>query len=132
MYKEIFNVIGWMILLGLGVSWIVFGYSNWYLSLLPLAYISFSIKDGSYKELSMLKKMSLLQIFSVLFAFIASVALVFGLIQLANYLINDLLQLSGITKTISVIGAIILALYPVKIIFATIVYKIMYNLNDAK
>jgi len=132
MYKEIFNVIGWMILLGLGVSWIVFGYSNWYLSLLPLAYISFSIKDGSYKELAMLKKMSLLQIFSVLFAFIASVALVFGLIQLANYLINDLLQLSGITKTISVIGAIILALYPVKIIFATIVYKIMSNLNDAK
>jgi len=132
MYKTIFNVIGWIILLGMGVSWIVFGYSNWYLLLLPLAYISFSITDGSYKKLGKLKKMSIAQIISLIFAFIASVALVFGLIQLANYLINDILQLSGMLKTSSVILAIILALYPVKVIFAMIVYKIMYNFNDAK
>lgn len=36
-----FNIIGWILLLGMGASWIGFGYSSWYLLLLPLTNICF-------------------------------------------------------------------------------------------
>jgi len=123
--KKTFNVIGLIILFGMGVSWIVFGYSNWYLLLLPIASIAFSINDGSIKKLGKIKQMSLFQVISILIAFVGSVAILFGLIQLANYLINDILHLTGIIKTLSVIIAIILSLYSVKFIFGSVVYKLM-------
>jgi len=69
--------------------------------------------------------MSILQVIIILFAFVMSVAIVFGLIQLANYLINDILRLTGGIKTLSVIIAVILSLYPVKFIFGSVVYKVM-------
>jgi len=130
--KKTFNVIGWIILLGMGASWIVFGYSNWYLLLLPIASISFSISDGSIKKLEKIKQMSILQLTLILFAFVVSVAIAFGLIQLASYLINDILHLTGVIKTLSVIVAIILSLYPVKFTFGIVVYKVANDLNGTR
>ncbi len=132
MSEKIFNVIGWFILVGMGVSWIMFGYSNWYLLLLPIAYLSFSINDGSIKKLAKIKQMPIFQIVLILFSFIVSVAIAFGLIQFASYLINDVLQLTGVIKTISVIVAIILSLYPVKIMFGSVVYKLAENPNSRR
>lgn len=116
----------------MGVSWIVFGYSNWYLLFRPISYISFSINDGSIKKLGKIKKMAVLQVILILFAFVVSVAIVFGLIQLANYLINDILHLTGVIKTFSVIVAIILSLYPVKFTFGSVVYKVANDLNGTR
>lgn len=132
MSEKIFNVIGWFILVGMGVSWIMFGYSNWYLLLLPIAYLSFSINDGSIKKLAKIKQMPIFQIVLILFSFIVSVAIAFGLIQFASYLINDVLQLTGVIKTISVIVAIILSLYPVKIMFGSVVFKLAENPNSRR
>ncbi|WP_240377967.1 disulfide bond formation protein DsbD [Bacillus piscicola] len=109
----------------MGISWIWIGYSSWYLLSLPMAYISFSINDGSIKKLGKIKQISILQAILILFAFVVSVAIVFGLIQLVNYLINDVFHLTGGIKTLSVIIAIILSLYPVKFIFGSVVYKVM-------
>lgn len=125
MNKKTFNIIGWILLLGIGASWIGFGYSNWYLLLTPMAYLSFSINDGSIKKLGKIKQISLLQVILILFAFIVSVSIVFGLIQLANYLINDMFHLTGGIKTLSVIIAVVLSLYPVKFTFGTVVFKVM-------
>ncbi|ENH97744.1 hypothetical protein J416_04251 [Gracilibacillus halophilus YIM-C55.5] len=125
MSRKNFNIIGWILLLGMGASWIGFGYSNWYLLLTPMAYFSFSINDGSVKKLGKIKQMSLLQIFLILFAFIVSVGIVFGLIQLANYLINDIFHLTGVLKTLSVIIAVVFALYPVKFTFGSVIYKVI-------
>lgn len=125
MSKKTFNIIGWIILLGMGISWIWIGYSSWYLLLLPMAYISFSINDGNIKILGKIKQISILQAILILFAFVVSVAIVFGLIQLANYLIDDVFHLTGGIKTLSVIIAIGLSLYPVKLAFGSIVDKVV-------
>lgn len=127
--KKTFNIIGWILLLVMGVSWIVFGYSSWYLLLLPLSYINFSISDGSLKKIG---KLSISQATIILFALAVSVGIVFGLIQLANYVINEKLHLTGVIKTISEIIAIIISLYPVKFTFGSIVYKIYGDLNANK
>ncbi|MGE7022098.1 disulfide bond formation protein DsbD [Solibacillus cecembensis] len=95
MNKRVFNIIGWIFLLGMVASWIRLGYLDLYLILLPVATICFSIKDDSIKKI---KKMSILQVIVILFAFIASVGIVFGLIQLANHFINDRLHLTGWMK----------------------------------
>lgn len=76
--------------------------------------------------------MSLLQIILSLFAFIVSVVIVFSLIQLANYLINDILHLTGGVRTLSVIIAVILSLYPVKFTFGSVVYKVTSNFNATR
>ncbi|WP_018934450.1 hypothetical protein [Gracilibacillus lacisalsi] len=36
MNRKTFNIIGWILLLGMGASWIAFGYSSWYLLLTPM------------------------------------------------------------------------------------------------
>ena len=92
MNKKVFNIIGWIILLGMGISWIWIGYSSWYLLLLPMAHISFAINDGSIKKLRKIKQMSILQVILILFAFVVSVAIAFGLMQSASYVINDILH----------------------------------------
>nr|WP_231710594.1 disulfide bond formation protein DsbD [Gracilibacillus suaedae] len=109
----------------MGASWIGFGYSSWYLLLTPMAYFSFSISDGSIKKLGKIKQMSLLQVILILFAFIVSVSIVFGLIQLANYLINDMFHLTGEIKILSETIAVVLSLYPVKFTFGTVIFKVM-------
>lgn len=122
-------MIGWVLLMILGISWIVFGYSSWYLLLLPLSYISFTISDGSIKKLG---KLSISQAALIVFAFVVSVGIVFGLIQLANYVINDMLYLTGVIKTFSQIIAIIISLYSVKFTFGSFVYKVYGELNANK
>ena len=110
-------------------SWIRLGYLDLYLILLPAAYVCFSIKDSSINKI---KKVSILQVILILFAFIASVAIVFGLIQVANYLINDKLHLTGWKKTLSQFVAVILSLYPIKLAFNIVLYKINNDLNTRK
>lgn len=119
MNKRVFNIIGWILLLGIVTSWIRLGYLELYLILLPAAYVCFAINDNSIKKI---KKVSILQAVLILFAFIASVGIVFGLIQLANYLINDKLHLTGWMKTLSQFIAVILSLYPIKFAFSSVVY----------
>ena len=132
MNKKMFNSIGWILLLGIVVLWIGYGYSDWYLLLLPLSYIFFSISDGSIRELKNRNKMSISQVFLILFAFIVSVGIVFGLIQLANYVINDVLGLTGWIKTTSQFITVILSLYPVKFTFGSVVYKVMSDVDFKK
>ena len=126
MNKRVLNIIGWMLLIGMVASWIRLGYLDLYLILLPAAYVCFSINDSSIKKI---KKVSILQVILILFAFIASVSIVFGLIQLANYLINDKLYLTGWMKTLSQFIAVILSLYPIKLAFRSVVYKINNDFN---
>ncbi|SDI45146.1 hypothetical protein SAMN05192534_1601 [Alteribacillus persepolensis] len=76
--------------------------------------------------------MTIPQVILTLFAFVVSVAIVFGLIQLANYLINDILHLTGGIKTLSVIIAAILSLYPIKFTFGSVVYKVISNLSATR
>ena len=73
--------------------------------------------------------MSIFQVILILFGLVVSVAIVFSLIQLSSYLINEVLHLTGEIKTFSEIMAIILSLYPVKITFGTLVYGVA---NDLK
>ena len=126
MNRKIGSIIGWILLLVIGVSWIVSGYSSWFLLLVPLSYISFSIRDSSIQKL---RKLSISQVAIILFALALSVACVFGFIQLANYVINDQLHLTGTIKTFSQIVAIIISLYPIKFLFGSVVYKVYDNLN---
>jgi hypothetical protein len=109
--RKTFNIIGWILLLVMGASWIGFGYSSWSLLLTPMAYISFAINDGSIKKLGKIKQMSLLQVLLILFAFIVSV--------------NDIFHITGGIKTISEIIAVVLSLYPVKFTFGTVIFKVM-------
>lgn len=129
MNKRVFNIAGWILLLGMVASWIRFGFLDLYLILLPAVYVCFSINNGSIKKVEKIKKMSFLQVILLFFAFIASVGIVFGLIQLANYLINDKLHLTGWMKTLSQFTAVVLSLYPVKFTFGSVVYKINNDLN---
>ncbi|UOQ83533.1 disulfide bond formation protein DsbD [Gracilibacillus salinarum] len=132
MNKKIFHIFGWVLLLGMAVSWIGFGYSSWYLLLIPMASVSFSINDGSIKKIQKIKQMSIRQMLLILFAFVVSVGIAFTLIQLANYLINDLLHLTGGIKTFIAFIAVILSIYPVKFTFGSVVYKVTRDLNVIK
>ena len=132
MNKKVFNIIGWVLLLGMGASWIGFGYSSWNLLILPLTYICFSIYNGKIKRLEIIKQMTISQVILILFAFIVSVGIAFGLFQLANYLINERLHLTGWLKTFSQFIGVILSLYPVKFTFWSIVYKVIGNLNGKR
>lgn len=126
MNKKVYKIIGSTILLIMTISWFVIGYSNWYLLLLPISYICFSISDGSINKLS---KLSISQFALILFALAVSVGIAFGLIQLANYVINDRLYLTGRIKTFVQIIAVILSLYPIKLLFGNFVYKIYSEIN---
>lgn len=119
--KKLFNIIGWTLLIAVGLSWAITGYSNWYSASILLSYLSFSISDNSLKRI---KQLTAPQIILILSAFILSVAIVLSLIQIANNIINNTLQLTGTAKTVSTIIAIIICLYPIKLIFGYIVYKI--------
>ncbi|MFC7747208.1 disulfide bond formation protein DsbD [Lentibacillus kimchii] len=129
MSQKLFNTAGWMFLIAIGVFWIIMGYSGLYSLLLALSYISFSISDGSIKKLG---KLSFSQAALILFALVVSVAVAFGLIQLGNYIINDMLHLTGVIKTISLIIATILSLTPAMFLFGSIIYKVSNHLESHK
>ncbi|ARF12924.1 hypothetical protein [Sporosarcina ureae] len=132
MNKKTLNIIGWILLLGIGVSWIAFGYTEWFLLLVPLTYILFSISDGSISKLEKIKKITISQLVLIVIAFIVSIGIVFGFIQLANYLINDLLGLKGWIKTLSQFIAIILSLIPIQLAFGGVIYKVIGDVNSTK
>ncbi|PIC99555.1 disulfide bond formation protein DsbD [Sporosarcina sp. P29] len=132
MNKKLFNTMGWILLLGIGVSWIAFGYIDWFLLILPLTYIFFSISDGSISKMKNIKKIKVSQIILILIAFIIAVGIVFGLIQLANILINDVLGLTGWIKTLSQFIAIILSLIPIQLAFGSVIYKVIGDVNSTK
>ncbi len=75
--------------------------------------------------------MSISQVVLILLSFVVSVCIVYVLIQLANYVINNSLHLTGWIKTFSQFIAVILSLYPVKFTFGSVVYKVTHDL-DAK
>lgn len=126
MNKNMFTLFGWISLIGIGIAWLSLGYSNWYLLQLLLTYLFFSLGDGSIKKLKVVQSLSPRQIAVIIVAFAASVAIVFVLIQGANYVINDLLQLSGGLKTFTQFAAIILFLYPARYLFDKIIRKTVH------
>ena len=125
MFQAIFKCIGAIILIGVGIYWLKFGYSSWHIFLLLLGYLAYSTGDRRMKKLTIVKQIPFRSILLLIFAFVLSFAIVFGLIQLSNYLINDIFQLTGMAKTIMIYLAIILSVYPVKFTFGSIVYKVM-------
>jgi hypothetical protein len=129
MGKGVCSMVGWILLLGMGVCWISVGYSSWFLLLIPLISICFSTGDGNIPKMKKTKQRSIFQGILILFSFFLSVGIAFGLIFLSSYFINDILHLTGWIKTLCVIIAIIILLYPVKIAFWGIVYKINGDLN---
>lgn len=129
MNKNLFNIIGWLTLIIMGILWIVKGYLSIYLLLVPVASLAFGIGDGSVKKVKKLRKITVNQTVFIVVSFILSVAIVFGLNQLANYVIVHILELSGAFKTLSQIVAILVSLYPVKFTFWTVLYGVNEDLN---
>lgn len=107
----------------MAIIWIFYGYTNWFLLCLPVATICFSIHDGSIKEWKIIKRFSVKQVLIIIGMFIVAVALAFGLIMLAKYLIQDMLHLQGWVKTVSQFAAVILALFPAQYLFSSILLK---------
>lgn len=126
MNNKVFSSIGWILLILVGVSWIAFGYSSWYLLLLPLSRLSFSVSDGSIKKLG---KLSLSHWLQLSITLTIAVAVAFGLIVLASFLITDVLHITGWVKTVFQFIAIILALYPAKFVYDSVAQKVF---DDAK
>ncbi|GKV70126.1 hypothetical protein NCCP2716_26240 [Sporosarcina sp. NCCP-2716] len=126
MLKQVTSLITWILILAMGITWIFHGYSSWFLLMLPIAYISNAIGEG---KLKVLRKLTMKQALIILVSFIVSVAIAFGLIQLANYLIVTVIGLTGGVKTASQIAAIILLIYPIKFLFGTVVYRIWSKLE---
>ena len=126
MNTRFFNVSGWVLLLGIVALWLRYGYTDWQLVLLPVAFLCFSIGNGKIKKM---KWLSLSQITLLIVSFIIAVAIGFGLIQHANYLINDVFHLQGAFKTISVWAAVIISLFLAVTPFSSIINKVDDNLK---
>lgn len=122
MDKTFFNVMGWILLLGMVAVWLRFGYTDWQIVLLPAAYLCFSISNGKIKKW---KWISFSQIMLLIVTFMIAVAIGLGLIQLAKYIINDFFHLHGVVKTISVWVSIIISL-----LLAVSPFSIMINKVD--
>lgn len=129
MNKKVFNIIGWILLLGIAFLWLAFGHLDLYLLFIPAAYVCFSISDGSIKNLKKVKMLSFSQIMVIVFTFIVSIGIVLGLILLAGYLIDNIFNLHGWMKTVGEYIAVILALFPGIIVFASVTNKIDDRLN---
>lgn len=107
----------------MAMTWIFYGYTNLFLLFLPIATICFSIHDGSIKEWKIVKRFSVKQVLTVIGTFMIAVAMAFGLIMLAKYLIQDIFHLHGWVKTVSQFVAVILALFPAQYLFSSILLK---------
>lgn len=126
MNKKVFNIIGWISLLGTGALWIAFGYTDWQLVSLPLALLCFSIGSGKIKKLKWLTGSQMMVLIA---SYIITVAIAFGLIQLANYLINDVFHLRGTLKTINIWVAVIISVILAVIPFSSIINKVDASLT---
>lgn len=67
--RKIFNIIGWLLLLGVTVLWFSYGYLDIYLFVIPAAALCFAISDGSIKKLNKIKKLTILQVLKIIFSF---------------------------------------------------------------
>lgn len=123
--NKLYLLLGWVILLATALVWLLHGFSSLFSISLLASYTCFSIHNGSIKKLDLIKKLSFTRLALIIFAFLVSIAIIFGLIQLANFLINDVLHLTGWISTTIKIFAIILSLYPIKLIFGIIVYRVI-------
>lgn len=132
MNKSFFNILGWILLICIGVLWLIYGYLSIYLLLVPLASIAFSISDGSILKMKKIKELTFKQSMLIIMSFIISVALILGLLILAHYIINTVFELSGWAKTISQIIAVILSLYPIKLTFWSMLDKVNRDINEKR
>lgn len=129
MNQRIFNTIGWLILLGMTITWIFHGYTNIFLLLLPIVVICFSIYDGSIKKLKIINGFSVMQVLLMIGTFILAVAIAFGIIQGAGYVIREFLHLQGWIKAVIQFIVVIFALYPAKYLFGTVLLKVVENVK---
>lgn len=130
MKGETFYNVGWLILIGIAFTWLKFGYSNVFLLLVPLAYICFLMANGTIKKLRIVNNIPIGKIGLILLSFVFSVAIFFGLIYYANYLINEKWVIEGGIKAILEIIAIMISLYPIKFTFGTMVEYFTKNLKE--
>lgn len=61
----------------------------------------------------------------IVMALIVAIGIVYWLLQGANYLVNDVLALSGIVKFMTQFLAVILCLYPVSLVLNLLVMKLL-------
>lgn len=125
MNNKILSGLGWLILLIMAITWLTTGYTSLFLFTLPVAVIFFSIGDGSYTDWKVEKKLSLKQVLTIGSAFLFAVAIVYFLLQLAGFLISNVLHLTGPAKVIMQFLAVVLCLYPIKFLFVSVVGKIV-------
>lgn len=124
MNNKLFTLLAWLLLLIMAITWLTSGYTSLFLVTLPVAIIFFSIGDGSYKDWKVNKKLSLKQVMMIGSAFLLAVAIVYVLLQLAGFLISDVLHLTGPSKVIMLFLAVVVCLYPIKFLFARVVVKV--------
>lgn len=129
MNKKLFNIAGWLILLGMTIIWIFYGYTNLFLLFIPIVTLCFSIYDGSIKKLKIVKKLTFSQILLIIGALILAIAIAFGFMLLAGYIIRDLLNLQGWIKTVSQFVAILLALFPARYLYVTVLLKVVEDVK---
>ena len=125
MESNMYNTFGWLILIGLLFSWLTFGFHWIYSLLIFLAYILFLIGEGAIKRFRREKHIPVGNLVVIIVSFVVSVAVVFGLIYGAKYVMNEIWQVPGGVKGILEIIVILIALYPVKFTFGTIVSKLI-------
>ena len=127
MNKKVFNIIGWTLLLSFPVIWLIYGHMSWLFVLLLGSYLCFSIENGKIKKL---KWLSASQIILLVVSFLISVAIAFGLIQLAYHLINSIFHLQGALKTMFEWISSFLSLIIVLIPFGSIINRIDNNIEE--
>lgn len=124
MNNKLFTLLAWLLLLIMAITWLTSGYTSLFLVILPVSIIFFSIGDDSYKDWKVNKNLSLKQVMMIGGAFLLAVAIVYFLLQLAGFLISDVLHLTGPAKVIIQFLAVVVCLYPIKFLFARVVVKV--------
>lgn len=128
MLQNIYKISGWLIIMSILFILIFYQYTDWLLPLAFFAYICLTIAEGRGDKIKRWSMLSIKQLLKITLLFILSIVIVFGLIQCAKYIIDDLFDLTGFYRTISVFIAIILSLYPVKFTFWSYISSISEDL----
>lgn len=71
------------------------------------------------------KKFTVFQALLIIGTLILAIAIGFGFMQLAAYIIRDFLNLHGWIKTVSKVIAILIALIPARYLYATVLLKVV-------
>lgn len=70
-----------------------------------------------------------MQVLLMIGTFILAVAIAFGIIQGAGYVIREFLHLQGWIKAVIQFIVVIFALYPAKYLFGTVLLKVVENVK---